>query len=325
MKLTYKIKHNRDFTHELGLARKVAEFAIANRDKLSSKHVSHIGLKSAISNNILYKYGRNKRIKVIHKVKLTIPGQAIVNNKIQPLDLKFELHKPYTKICQAEVDNQYIYLTVEVLEGKPIKNKKHIGVDLNTTGHCAVVAVKETGKVYKLGKKAEHTHKKYKDIRKNLQSKGKFIALAKIKKRESRIVTDLNHKISRFIINLAVQEKGGVKLENLKGIRGSRSPKSFKYALNSWSYFQLNKFIEYKALLAGVPITYIQPAYTSKSCSRCGVIGLRNDKLFKCPNGHVEHADTNAAFNISVWSTKHAQLFTERDVNKGDTATPQEV
>jgi len=55
--LTFKIKHDRDFTVQLKQAKQVAEFAVANRDKLSSKNVSHIGLKSVISNQILRKCG----------------------------------------------------------------------------------------------------------------------------------------------------------------------------------------------------------------------------------------------------------------------------
>lgn len=42
MILTYKIKHNKDFTVQLRQAKQVAQFAVANRDKLSSKNVSHI-------------------------------------------------------------------------------------------------------------------------------------------------------------------------------------------------------------------------------------------------------------------------------------------
>ncbi|MBN1134338.1 MAG: transposase [Methanosarcinaceae archaeon] len=52
--------------------------------------------------------------------------------------------------------------------------------------------------------------------------------------------------------------------------------------------------IEYKSKLPGVPIAYIDPKYTSQTCSRCGYIGNRNDKNFECPDcGHVEDADVS--------------------------------
>jgi putative transposase len=230
------------------------------------------------------------------------------------------------KIRQVELDKEFVYISYDIEEKKQFKLKKHIGVDLNTTGHCAVVAVKETGKVFKLGKKALFTHKKYLHIRKRLQKKGKFNVVAKIKRRESNITKDLNHKISRFIVNLAVKERGGVFLEKLQGIRKGRGgSKTFKYALNSWSYYQLNKFIEYKALLAGVPLAYIDPAYTSKVCSRCGLVGYRNDKVFKCSCGHADNADVNAAFNISHLSDSIIKLQKDRDFCKGATAAPQKA
>lgn len=70
-------------------------------------------------------------------------------------------------------------------------------MDRNTTGHIAVAANPKTGKIWKLGKGGLHIHKKYSNIRRTLQKQGKYRKVKQIKNRESRIVKNLNHKISR--------------------------------------------------------------------------------------------------------------------------------
>nr|QGH72380.1 MAG: endonculease [Podoviridae sp. ctka020] len=306
MKLTYKVKHGRDFSEHLKKAKKVAEFAIQNRDKLSSANVKHIGLPSAISSQVLRKYGRNKRCKKISNANLIVPGQGIkragVVITITCLKLELELRKSFQKVNQIELDNAYAYITVTVEDEPQYRPKVTIGIDRNATGHIIVAACPETGKVYKLGKKAGHIRKKYKQIRRELQHKGKFKKLKAIKRRESNIIRDLNHKISREIINLAKGLKGRVVMEELKGIRSrAKSARSFRHALHSWSFYQFQTFLEYKAQLAGVPVEYIDPYHTSKCCSRCGLVGNRQQKSFKCNNcSHVDHADSNAAFNIAL-------------------------
>jgi putative transposase len=151
--------------------------------------------------------------------------------------------------------------------------------------------------------------------------------LKKIKNRENRLIRDLNHRVSRKIVEIAKEQNAGIKLEELDGIRNNRKhTRSFNYGLNSWSFYQLQKFIEYKAKLDGVPITYVEPRNTSKECSRCGCIGIREDKSFKCPTcGHVDHADANASFNISLRPPlveDVGQLHVDRDACKGSTDTP---
>nr|MDO8080233.1 zinc ribbon domain-containing protein [Candidatus Freyarchaeota archaeon] len=70
----------------------------------------------------------------------------------------------------------------------------------------------------------------------------------------------------------------------------------------------------------------MEPEYTSKTCSRCGHVGYRNDKKFMYPYcGHVDHADVNAAFNIALRQTGIGQFSTDRDVLKGSTDTPKEA
>jgi putative transposase len=277
-----------------------------------------------ISNQILRKYVKNKKVKSIKSVKLTIPNQGIKVDKknckitIPCIKLVLDYQFPdFEKINQIEIGKEYAYVSVSIPEIETKKVENYIGVDRNTTGHIAVVANPDTGKIWKLGKKGLHIHEKYKNIRTSLQKQGKYKKVKQIKNRESRIVKDLNHKISRKIVDIAIENNSGIKLEDLTGIRENKKQrKSFRYALHSWSFYQLQMFLEYKAKLHGVKIVYIDPAHTSQSCSICGLIGNRNRKSFKCSCGHVDHADVNAAFNIGQ-STK------ERDLVEGITDNPK--
>lgn len=340
MILTYKLKHGKDFSDQLRKAKKIADFAIKTKSN-SSKDVRHIGLKSAIANQILRKY-RRRGIKKITSVKLTIPGQTIKFDecmrtaKIHCLDLELDCKylSKFQKIRQIEIGKTFAHISVDLTEQETKHATKFIGVDCNTTGHAAVVAVPHTGKIHKLGKAAIHTHIKYKEIRKRLQKQGKFSLLKKIKNKESRIIKNINHCMSKKIVEIAVSEKCGIKFENLKGIRKNKKhSKNFRYSLNSWSYYQIQKLTEYKAKKQGIEIAYVAPAYTSQICSRCGSLGNRNEKRFQCVRcGHADHADVNASFNIGKpvsycslvpRAQRISQLHKESDLCKGSTDTPQ--
>jgi len=332
MILTYKIKHGQDVSDRLAKARQVADFAIKNKFNLSSASVKQIGLKSMIANQILRKYGKNRKAKKVKSVKLIIPSQGISFDKINQTlnipcvnikNLKYYFANNFDKINQVEIDKTYCYVSVSYTD-KPFQiTNDYIGVDLNTTGHCAVIGNPNTGKIIKLGKEANHIHQKYKNIRKSLQKQGKLRLVKKIKNRESKIIKDLNHKISKKIVDEAIKQKCNIKMEDLKDIRKTtKSRKTFRYALNSWSFYQLRNMIEYKAKKQGVMVALIEPAYTSQNCSRCGSLGERKGKTFKCPScGHVDHADSNASFNIG--NRIEGQLNTDRDVFKGSTDTPK--
>ncbi|MBD9723819.1 IS200/IS605 family element transposase accessory protein TnpB [Streptomyces sp. ID-01-6.2a] len=71
---------------------------------------------------------------------------------------------------------------------------------------------------------------------------------------------------------------------------------------SSWSFAQLGAFIAYKAKKAGVPVVYVDPAYTSRTCAECGHIDKANrasQAWFACRScGFVDHADRNGSRNI---------------------------
>lgn len=313
---TFKVKHNVDFEPSIfDKAIKVAQYAL-EKGLVSTKAVKHIGLKSEIANQIIRKYGLNKKLKKINskKVKLAIPGQNLkFDNKSRKLripSLKIEFQcwfqSGWTKLNQVEIDKKWAYVSVTFPDQPVVEHKGFIGIDLNSTSHSIVVANPLTGKIEKLGKQIPFLKKKYKNIRENLQKKHQWKQLKKIKNREKRKTNDIIHKITTSIVLKAKKCGVGIKLEDLTGIRENCTKKYHKqgnHTLNSWPFYQVRMFLTYKAKEHGVDLNVVDPAWTSTTCSRCGVIdkGSRNGKVFQCKHcEHIDHADVNAAFNIAL-------------------------
>ncbi len=264
--------------------------------------------------------------KVKHNQNLSVELEKGRQVALFALKTKSRSSKDVEKINQIELDQEFAYISCTIKEEEQITVDSWIGIDLNTTGHCCVASDPKSGKVLKLGKSANHTHKKYKNIRRKLQKKNRFKSVKTLKNKESRIVRDLNHKISNKIVNEAKEKKSGIVFEDLKDIRKTaKTNRKNRYALNSWSFYQLKTFIEYKAKLHGVPVAKIDPRYTSQQCSKCGLLGERKGKIFKCSCGHVENADVNASFVISLRHQGILQSPIDRDVGEGHLACPARI
>ncbi len=125
--------------------------------------------------------------------------------------------------------------------------------------------------------------------------------------RERRFQKELNHTISYQLIQQALVNKQAIALEDLTGIRERTDElprsKTERRRSNSWAFFQLRMFLLYKSIKFGVKLVLVNPAYTSKSCHCCGVLGNRQGKKFSCVNlicGWVSDADENGSKNISA-------------------------
>ena len=333
--LTWKLKHGMDFSVQLAQARQVAKYAIEHRaEKLTTRHVKHIGLKAAVANQIIRKYLHDRKCRRASRVKLTVAGYFVQvdGSRIKVPCLKLDVLNtiPYvvTKINQVEADETYLYVTFTTPNIAPPKIVGTIGIDLNTTGHAVVLGDPATGRVIKMGRSAKHIHDKYRDMRRYYQKHAKWRKLRQVKRRESNKIKDLNHKMSRSIVDYAYNTGSAIQMEDLAGIRESCTQpyhKQRNHSLNSWAFYQLQMFVAYKALLLGIPVAKINPAYTSQNCSRCGTLGIRDGKSFACKCGHVDHADANASFNIAKASSQtHETLPRQRKRGNGSTDTPRE-
>jgi putative transposase len=185
-----------------------------------------------------------------------------------------------------------------------------IGVDLNTTGHVAVAADPGSGKIVKLGKSIHHAHSHSNNNCTKLWKEGKLWKLKKYKTKERKSFKAALATISRQIVSFAESLDTGIKFEKLFSTwysqRESPVHHPFEFSFENGSFFTHQKMVERRAHTRGIPVMYVNPAYTSKRCSRCGEFGRRTRKRFECPHcGYVAHADVNAAFNIASGPLPH--------------------
>ncbi|MBD3229129.1 MAG: IS200/IS605 family element transposase accessory protein TnpB, partial [Candidatus Lokiarchaeota archaeon] len=197
-----------------------------------------------------------------------------------------------------------IAIEQEIEETSFLNNDGVVGVDL---GINFVVVATDTGDTSDFygGGKIKYFRWLYAKHRKDVQSKGTKSAkrfLKRIRRKERRLMTEYNHIISKQIVANALKrfESPIIAMEDLKGIRkNSNKNKKYNRMLNSWSYYQLQQFIEYKALERGIPVVYVDPKYTGQICPKCGhkEKSNRNRKIhrFKCNKCRYETNDDRSA------------------------------
>ena len=205
-------------------------------------------------------------------------------------------------------DTFFLAITVDAPEPTPDEASDYLGVDLGVI----TLAATSDGEFLNHSAGPKHAHinqvrARFSRLRQKLQRKGTKSAKRLIRKRgsrEKRFSRDINHCLSKAIVQTAKGTSRGIALEDLKGIRerAKATVRRQRRVLHSWAFLQLRAFIAYKAALAGVPVIYVNPAYTSQTCSRCGHCEKANrtsQAKFLCVScGYSAHADLNAAVNI---------------------------
>lgn len=151
----------------------------------------------------------------------------------------------------------------------------------------------------------KHVSIRYEKLRSKLQSCGSKSAkrhLRKLSKKENRFRADINHTISKRIVQ-SLKPGTVIVLEDLKSIRQtSRLRKKQRKQLHKWNFFQFQQFLTYKAEAKGIRVEYVDSRYTSQKCSVCGYVSRSNrpyQAVFKCRHcGFSLNADLNASRNI---------------------------
>jgi putative transposase len=210
----------------------------------------------------------------------------------------------------------YLCVIVEAPEASPYDPVGVIGVDLGIKN----LAADSDGEVHS-SRQIQKTRTRSDSLKARLQRCGTKSAnrhLKRLSGRVARFAKDTNHRISKTLITKAKGTRSLISLEDLpalagkvpdrnlgplEGIRNRTTVgKSQRRDHHSWSFGQLREFVTYKAAIAGVPLVFIDPAYTSKECPICHHVSrsnrlTRDDFCCTCC-GFSGPADNVAALNI---------------------------
>lgn len=216
------------------------------------------------------------------------------------------------QVCLHRDDNFYVHIQLKSEAPAIAKSTNVIGVDFGRRE----IAKTSTERGWD-GKQIQRLRDKFARTRASLQrraSQGTRSTrrrcrqiLQRLSGRERRFQSWLNHNISKIIIAEAKQSNCVVAIEDLEGIRErtNQQPRSKteRRRSNSWAFYQLRTFLEYKGISEGVKVVVVSPAYTSQTCYCCLHIGVRTKKKFKCSNnacGWIGDADTNGSLVIAL-------------------------
>ncbi|KQY79609.1 transposase [Paenibacillus sp. Root52] len=175
-----------------------------------------------------------------------------------------------------------------------------LGVDLGLKVPAVAVTDDDQARFFGNGRENKYKKRKFRSVRKKLGKQKKVNAIRKLDHKEQRWMKDKDHKVSREIVNFAIENKISViRLEQLTNIRQTtRTSRKNEKNLHTWSFYRLAQFIEYKANMTGIKVEYVNPAYTSQTCPDCSKKNKAQDRRYTCPCGFKKHRDIVGAMNI---------------------------
>ena len=159
------------------------------------------------------------------------------------------------------------------------------------------------------GKDVCKKREKFAKLRSKLQSKKSYSAkrrLRKLSRRENRWMSNVNHWISKTLVDkygentlFVIEDLAGVSFEESNLNRSAKQ----KRQLRSWTFFQLEQFLTYKAHAAKSEVLQVSARYTSQRCPKCGSIHKehRHHDIHEyiCDNcGYRSNDDRVGAMNI---------------------------
>jgi IS605 OrfB family transposase len=210
----------------------------------------------------------------------------------------------------------YLFAACEVETPELFETDSVLGIDLGVTN----IATDSDGEIHsgKAIKNVRYRHRRLRNKLQKLSTKHSRRRLRLLAGQEARFAKHINHVISKRIVAKAECTKRAIALSELTHIRTRmKARRSQRATLHSWAFAQLRSFIAYKAQLRGVPVHFVEPRNTSRTCPKCGHCAKENRKTqasFVCTScGFAGPADVIAAGNIASRAAVNRPHCSEAD------------
>ncbi len=182
------------------------------------------------------------------------------------------------------------------------------------------------------GKAIKQKKSCYVEVRKQLQQRKTASSRRRLKKignRENRWMSNVNHCLSKALVN-TYPAKTMFALEDLTGIRGATEKvrKRDRYVQVSWSYYDFEQKLTYKAERKGQKVIKVNARYTSQMCPKCGHTHKSNrdhkNHCFCCRNcGYKSNDDRIGAMNIQMRGVQFIQDYLNEQQNDNNNQSEQ--
>ena len=291
---------------------------MAKGERTSTNYKRTFPLITRGRNLTFYEQDGDIFIKWVNKIVFKVVFNA---RKENTLELQHTLQKVINgeyKLSQSSLEfdrnnNLILNLTMDISfkqEDNLIKDRV-LGVDLGVKYPAYVCLNDDTYKREHIGEALElikqreqyqarrrRTQQQLKNVKGGKGRHKKLKNLDRLSDCERNFAKTYNHMISKRIVEFAKKHKCEyIHLEKLTKDGFDNT------ILRNWSYYELQQMIEYKADRLGIKVRYVNSAYTSQTCSRCGNIDKENrqtQETFVCTKcGFKLNADHNAAINIA--------------------------
>jgi putative transposase len=183
-----------------------------------------------------------------------------------------------------------------------------MGVDINFN-NITYAVVDLNGSLVTVGvipfrglRKALHLKRLAEDLQRRYPKSWRFlkwVRRARWLRRARSTLNDSSHYIAKKIVGIAKEYNALIVLEDLEKLKERANGDKLSWEIQMWCYRKIQSYIEYKALIEGLRVIYVDPRKTSKTSPNGKPLRFINYRFVILGNA-ITSRDVVASWNLAL-------------------------